>query len=469
MSFTTTIQELPEDILIRVLGFCHVHCVILISQTNHYLHTIALVKQLWISIVEDLTVRSLLELPPGLLLTQHSTEELINHVKRAAIGPCAWRHPQSGTSSKRIVLPATVKASHGYQGDSKVKLVNGGRHVVLAHRTAVEIWDVETRRRLWSRPVFAVTFNVNQGDSHTNITLAMTLDDRFTLEIVQIDTNVGETQLFSLRLPAFNAHADPIICGNLLIVHMRVNAIGGYETLIVDWVNRKYVLLSDLRGSSVPCMGIVAGTYLVVVGDIEYKAGLPERSLLETRICLYSTTVFDPHWNLLSTLNSPAMKRIALAALVPVIVETPTFEGEPFHHASSILSVHESPLSPNTFRLRVYLSDGGTRSKNRETYIPAAVFCYRCNGGTNNNPGWRHESTRRAVSQMAFHAFSYAGYAVEDRRYDVHNSASANLGNRRVRSPLLRAPQGALWQHLSPYSAVVTTLMPEEVVVAYYD
>ncbi|KAJ6485407.1 hypothetical protein C8R47DRAFT_1321235 [Mycena vitilis] len=463
MSFTTSIQELPEDILIRVLGFCDVHCVMSISQTNHYHHTIALVKQLWISIVEDLTTRSLLELPPGLRLTQQSTEELINHVKRAVIGPCAWIHPP-GTPSKSIVLPATVNASHGYQGDSKVKLVNGGRHVVLAHRMAVEVWDMETRRRLWSRPVFAINFNVhvNQGNSHTNITLAMTLNDR--LEIVQIDTNVGETQSFSLRLPASNAHADPIICGNLLIVHTRVNAIGGYETLVVDWVNGKYVLLSGLRGSSVPCMGIVAGTYLVVVGDVEYEPGFPD---FETRICLYSTTAFDPHWNPLSTLNSPAMKRIALAALVPVIVERPTFEGEPFHHASSILSVHESPLSPDTFRLRVYLSDVGTRTKNRETYIPAAVFCYQCNGGTGDNPSWRHESTRRAVSQMAFHAFSYAGHAVEDRKYDVHDSVSANLGNHR--SPLLRAPQGALWQHLSPYSAVVTTLMPDEVVVAYYE
>ncbi|KAF7335695.1 hypothetical protein MVEN_02224900 [Mycena venus] len=378
---TTTIAflDLTDDVLIRILGFCDIQSVIYISQVNRYLQTITLVKQLWISLVDDLIQRSLLELPPGFVISQHSAAELIDHVKRVTQGARTWR---STPPSTRLVFPVDIK--QGYQGDAKVKLVNGGRYFVLSHRTAIEIWDVETKRLLWSRPgSFAHTFSVDPRDPPTTITLAMTSADRYTLKIIQIDKRFGEKKMFNLRLPRFYAHADPIISGNLLVAHMRMNAIGGYETLVVDWVAERYVLLSGLRGSSVPCVGLISGKYLLVVGDVEYEARAandpPPPPHFPRHIIVYSTAAFERHWNPLSELTSPTQKHTPLAMLVPLVVETPGFDNNiNFRNAASVLSVHESPLRPGTFKVRVYLSDGHMRKHARYgTYVPAAVCCYR--------------------------------------------------------------------------------------------
>ncbi|KAJ7796081.1 hypothetical protein B0H14DRAFT_2916693 [Mycena olivaceomarginata] len=242
---TTNLGDLTEDVLLRILALCDINSVISMSLVNRYVRTVARVKQLWVSLVENLIQLSLLELPPGFVATNHSAAELIDHVKRVVQGPRSWR------PTTKFVLPVNVRKSQGYQGDSKVKLVNGGRFVVVSHRAGVEIWDVETKRQLWSRPVFAHTFSVDPRDSGTTITLAMTLSDRFTLQVVQIDKVFGEIQEFTQLLPRPYAHAAPIICGSLLIAHMRLNALGGYETIIIDWPTRRYILLDGFRGSSV--------------------------------------------------------------------------------------------------------------------------------------------------------------------------------------------------------------------------
>ncbi|KAJ6564694.1 hypothetical protein B0H19DRAFT_1259112 [Mycena capillaripes] len=471
MSLTTTIEDLPEDVLIRTLGFCDICSVLSVSQANRYLQRIALVKQIWIFLVQNLIDHSLLELPPGFIVNQYSSAELLEHLKRVVNGPRTWTSTDTlaATPSATVVVPANVSKSQGYRGDSKVKLVNGGRQIVVVHRAAVQIWDVRTKRQLWSRPVFALSFDCDPRNSEDNIALAMTLTDRLTVEIAQIDMQLGETQIFNLQLPAFHADADPIISGNLLVVHMRVNAIGGYETLVVDWLTSRYVLLSGFRGSSVPCVGIIAGKYLVVVGDIEYRSKSPDQPypppLFRTHILVYSTAIFDPHWSPLSDLRSTIQRRTTLPTLMPLVFETPKFEDEYFHDASSILTIHESPLRPGVFRLRVYLSDGRVRKSSRQrVHVPAAVFCYSCNGGSGDH-AWRLESTRATLPLMPFHEFSYAGHAVEDRKYDVYDIARINPS----RKPLVSAPPRSLWQHLSPYSGVVTTLMPEEVLVAYYE
>jgi hypothetical protein len=94
-----------------------------------------------------------------------------------------------------------VRKSQGYQGDSKVKLVNGGRFVVVSHRAGVEIWDVETKRQLWSRPVFAHTFSVDPRDSGTTITLAMTLSDRYACGVA-LQRYINSTIFFFFEVHA---------------------------------------------------------------------------------------------------------------------------------------------------------------------------------------------------------------------------------------------------------------------------
>ncbi|KAJ7471123.1 hypothetical protein FB451DRAFT_1253046, partial [Mycena latifolia] len=192
---STTIQDVSEDVLVRILSFSgHL---LRHFRVNRSLRRIALVKQLWISLIKNLIERNLLEVPPDFIISQNSTVGLIDQIKGVLTGPQTWvpTAEQSPTPFERIVVPANIKRTGGWRGDSKIKLVNGGRQIVIAHRAAVEIWDVATKRRLWTRPVFAVNFNVDLREFGTNITLVILLEDRVTLEIAQIDTSFGEKQV----------------------------------------------------------------------------------------------------------------------------------------------------------------------------------------------------------------------------------------------------------------------------------
>jgi hypothetical protein len=145
---------------------------------NRDLRRIALTKQLWIQIINDLIYRSLLEPPADFVVSEHSSTELIEHVERAVMGPRAWlpTFDESPTPTKTIVLP--VKIIRGYKGKTKVKLVNGGRQIVLAHGNLVEIWDVATKRCLWTRVACPHDFSVDPTEASSRITLAMVLRDR---------------------------------------------------------------------------------------------------------------------------------------------------------------------------------------------------------------------------------------------------------------------------------------------------
>jgi hypothetical protein len=202
---------------------------------------------------------------------------------------------------------------------------------------------------------------------------------------------------------------------------------------------------------------------------------------LETKVLLYSTAAFTPHWSPLSDLTGQNSKRTPLSTLVPLVVETPEFDGQKFENAAVVLTVHESPLRAGTSKILVYLSNGRMRRIPRHGYgmhVPAALFSYSCDGNGHGvgerDHRWRRTSVRAAVPRMPLHELSYAGYAVEDLEYEVYNATAIP----RERGPrtrmasdkaLVGAPKGAHWQHLSSYSGVVTTLMPEEVVVAYYE
>ncbi|KAJ7930879.1 hypothetical protein B0H13DRAFT_2651782 [Mycena leptocephala] len=173
------------------------------------------------------------------------------------------------------------------------------------------------------------------------------------------------------------------------------------------------------------------------------------------------------------TVPLPHMKRITLAALVPLVVERLEIDNQHFRDATISLSVCESPLRPGTFRILVYLFDGRMRNKRRPRMSgTAAVFCYTCHG-TRNAHEWHLESAHHAQSSMKFHSLSYAGQAVDDRFYELYDGAEERMPDylgpaHGPLGQLVRTPPGCVWQDLSPYSGVVTSVMAHEVVVAYY-
>jgi hypothetical protein len=106
-------------------------------------------KQLWITLIEDLVERRLVDIPHSRFLIEHSTEELISLVKRTVLGPATWSLPhKSPTVAEEICLPPSLITA------DQVELLFGGRHV-LVHRDSpewcLELWTVGADSPFWTR------------------------------------------------------------------------------------------------------------------------------------------------------------------------------------------------------------------------------------------------------------------------------------------------------------------------------
>ncbi|KAJ6523385.1 hypothetical protein DFH09DRAFT_1190509 [Mycena vulgaris] len=466
----TTIQELNEDVLVRILSFSDVYSVLSVSQLNRYLRTIALVKQLWILLITSLVNRGLLELSPNIDLKDQSTPELIDQVKRAVSGPRSWipSDEPSPTPSTTLTVPAKINP-YGNSGDWRVKLLNGGRHIVVVDRATVKIWDVRTQRCIWTRSVYVVSFGADRGQPSDKIALAMMLNDRVTLEIVQLDTRLEEAEVFSFRVPLFTALVDPVISGNLVVVYL--NRLG-CSTLLIDWRARTYVPIGD---SSDYSLDFIPGSYVVVVAPDPYSQLPPQypdvfipRPL--TQVLLYSLGSFAPYWRPITNSSPSVHEPITLAALVPLVVETPEFDARQFRDGLNRLSVLESPIQSGTFLVQIHLYDGSVQNPlHRRAMGIAAIFSYIVRRAELH--GWRRCSARAAVPGLIFHELSYAGHGVDDAWKTVYSTDAVPdyaPGVPPFPSQVLKPPLFCRWQDLSPYSGVVTTLTDKEVIVSYY-
>ncbi|KAF7367918.1 F-box domain-containing protein [Mycena sanguinolenta] len=121
--------DLDEDILLTILRFCDVYRVLTVSAINKALRHIALTKSLWLSLVQDETFRSALELPPPNReeLEKRSTGELIHLVKTTVSGQFSSR-----TTDYKI-----------YLGDMQMypdaHLFQGARYILLLGRDPEEL------------------------------------------------------------------------------------------------------------------------------------------------------------------------------------------------------------------------------------------------------------------------------------------------------------------------------------------
>ncbi|KAJ6486566.1 hypothetical protein DFH09DRAFT_1339585 [Mycena vulgaris] len=82
--------DLPEEVVCYALGLFDISSVISICQANKYLHHLAFTPTVWISLVEELWYRGIID---GIFpsdIHALSTPELIAVVKRLLLGPETW-------------------------------------------------------------------------------------------------------------------------------------------------------------------------------------------------------------------------------------------------------------------------------------------------------------------------------------------------------------------------------------------
>lgn len=179
-------EALGEDVLLKTLAMCDVYTALTISmvcgctswgteqalillQVNKRLRQVALVKQLWLSLLRDLGFRGILDLPPEQELENYSTDDIVDHVKRVVVGPAAWREgfdpgasSQSRTKLHRRVCFDSVPDE---QDLVDLRLLPGGRYMILRTRAALHVSDVASGLRIWS---YAARIGMGDYDASVN-------------------------------------------------------------------------------------------------------------------------------------------------------------------------------------------------------------------------------------------------------------------------------------------------------------
>jgi hypothetical protein len=90
------------------------------------------------------------DLPPGQNLSDFSTAALIDLAKRITHGPHSWSKSncRKPIAAHRIVLHYTIDQLHGFRRDH-VKLLSGGRFVLVFASGVLRCWSVAEDRLVW--------------------------------------------------------------------------------------------------------------------------------------------------------------------------------------------------------------------------------------------------------------------------------------------------------------------------------
>ncbi|KAJ7192275.1 hypothetical protein GGX14DRAFT_406530 [Mycena pura] len=228
--------DLNYDVLLRIFKFLDVASVLDCS-----LH-------LWLSLVTDLGLRLLLDLPPPDTLSTYSTGQLTAEVKRVVMGPETWaansRHPP--TIHRRIHLPIGKQAVQSWFNHTPPTLLAGGRSILVYRGLWSEIWNVSGGYREWAgEGVIRIAAKSLPNEDEIMIALDFihTKNDdpaprMFEVLKLSLITDCMK-EVVSVELPVgFTSMDDPIIDEDFI-------------ALRVQWFG-----LSDSEADSIQCRGI---------------------------------------------------------------------------------------------------------------------------------------------------------------------------------------------------------------------
>ncbi|KAJ7465991.1 hypothetical protein FB451DRAFT_1261544 [Mycena latifolia] len=200
------LHSLNSDVLLLICTFLDVFTILSLSRVNKYLGVVVSSKQLWISIVRDLSSRYLIDPPAEEHLQRLSTAELMEQVKRGVVGPLTW--------SPASLIPPTLSREinislETLQGEwSQIEFLPEGRHILFykdsgAFPDGVECWEVRRGRRVWgwSSPGYHVghaTFDF-RGRSKAVVSIESYALGNRTI-ILEADFQTGESRVL-LHLP----------------------------------------------------------------------------------------------------------------------------------------------------------------------------------------------------------------------------------------------------------------------------
>ncbi|KAJ7720789.1 hypothetical protein B0H16DRAFT_1792344 [Mycena metata] len=481
--------DLVEDVILLILtDYCDIKSVLQLGRTNKYLHHLALVHDVWLSLVAKLVERRIIDVrqPGSERLEDLSTNQLIDKVKRIMLGPKTWSHQDSGSSpnvldkglhlndelvrpafpptstppseSRRTVLRYIPRETPLGVWDDMTTLLPGGEYALFLNSGRLECWSISDKR-IWMHTCaidgasvmdFAADFV--EKDQVVILTCQSTWNGsrKNFVEVTILDLKNAKSRLVLVE-PAPDVGYDGMytsaVGGKIAVVTMHGATI---TTLLINWSTLTYVGLK----ASTHGIALIPG-YIVFTFDRGVDLFLA--------VCPLAS--FDKYW---VGINEPPnyilledLEDLPLVcADVPLTPEQRT--GYLMIRRRKVdLWVCQSPIEPGVFRVWVYLgTTGGSR-------VQLGVYQLIVQ---NSGISWESMVVQRVVAGFPF-GMLYSGHRVVDagRFKVIPQIVPPGPESDTARVMPFNLPGCRDCIHVSPYSGAITYSTDEHIVIVHYD
>ncbi|KAJ7107374.1 hypothetical protein C8R44DRAFT_885390 [Mycena epipterygia] len=365
----------------EISAFTHTYS----HHTNRYLRRIALDRIVWVALVEDLWLRGFVDRLSAADIRASSAERLIGLVKKMLTGPESWPTDKRRSTSRpwakfttrllrrmmswipgssrqpgppvKTTLQVAERVSIHPQFPNHLSplyrlwnhptvLLPGAKYFLFCGTNQVHYWAVDTDVWLWSHETSAPaatvhTFNAEVVNDGKNATVVVCFKTHFlenVVNVVDLDLETGISQtLLTVHIDEARFYLIPSICGNIIALSI------GSEYFLINWRTHSYCKLSSRLGSGLS-LSLIPG-YMVLLTFITSACEEPTAGI---RIC--AVAMLSLHWR--RTEDSDAIQPTSVDTL-PVLLLRP-FPLPPDSKYSPTMTLHESPLQPDLYRLWVY-------------------------------------------------------------------------------------------------------------------
>ncbi|KAJ7247389.1 hypothetical protein B0H12DRAFT_1235243 [Mycena haematopus] len=331
---------LGDDILLNILALGDVYTVLAVSELSKHLQALTRAKQLWLSLIQDSTLRNILELRPSTRdeLEGLSTEELVGLVKRAVIGPPPeW----PGPSSTRT--PAYVFDTYlDLHKDSR--LLPGARYMALSSKRPkalsqriLSIYEVWSGRRVWNFATTDLTHSAVDlvpGGAIARVLLTIPVNPvggggYLRVEEVDLITGVSH-EVFALGFVTRFKSLSGIV-GDFFLYPLPWEWDEDIKMVLVNWRASTYVVLS--YGTETNSAVILIPGYVVATHP---NSAPPHQQLTVTAL-----DAFSPYWKPLTGIS--LLDQLSLGTIPITVQERLEYNGRPLGSTSRRASLSSTP------------------------------------------------------------------------------------------------------------------------------
>ncbi|KAJ7461729.1 hypothetical protein B0H11DRAFT_2055758 [Mycena galericulata] len=379
-------QDISEDILRLIFGFCNISTVLALYQTNKYLHRLSLEKIVWVDLVDNLRCRGFVDQLSLSDIQSQSQEALVGLVRGLMSGPASWTAPTTPASimPKKSFMsrfkykpavrepPSQGRAQiskefhlHPSATDASPELLGGGEYVLFNSRGTFECWSVRYDKLVWeyekNRPdSYVIQFGaeVLDGGDQANIIVceryqASGGEEQSLVQIVNLDFHTGtSTILFShIYLESSSGFLDAQICGNMACLVWQ-GYLGGEifpkrHCLLIDWQRMLHLKLAGNTYELSLVINLLPHHLLVLTKPLP---GIAEISLLDA-------TIFSHHWRQIT--HHSFFDMVYTSDIEAIVHESITFgpRAQSWNYQSKFeLRAYESVLEEGTYRVWIHFS-----------------------------------------------------------------------------------------------------------------